>query len=125
MTDLIVTGWTGYRLIFPTLINYHAVLWFSDSRMLYALSGFFPLALAYMTGSAAILEILFLSGSGMSALFLRQVLQESKALVSVFISFFLLLHTVAFSSSYSWSSAFLIGNFLTIVSIVYYQGVKD
>lgn len=125
ITELVVTGLSGCRLIFPSLINYHTILWFSHSRVFFVLGGFCPLILAYISGSQAILEILFLWGSGMSALLLRQVLHESKALVFIFIGFFLLLYSVALTSAVTWSGTFLIANFLTILGIVYYQGVKS
>lgn len=124
LADLIFMGVQGQPVIFPTLSNYHALLWFSQSRALKAFGACGVLVLAHIYGYLVYRELFFVVGVALSAFLLKRVLKESLPVVFSFTCLFYLIHACLMELSVTWTGAVFFGNIIIIYSILKYQDVR-
>ncbi len=122
--DLFLIGLQSQPIVFPTLINYQALLWFSSMRLLQGISALSLIVIAHLYGCLAYRELFFVSGAAVSALLLKQVLQESKLVVFAFTGLFYLVHASLMELSIAWTSFAFCANIILMYSILSYQDVR-
>jgi hypothetical protein len=124
MADLTATAMLGRPLIFPALINYHALLWSCDSRLLQGISAATVVILGHLYGYWLYYELFFVIGAAASAFLLKHMVHTSLGVIFAFFCIFHVIHGSVFGLPIVWTGVAFFANILSSYSILKYHNIR-